>query len=844
MLSLARLMMVLVLLFPVFPALAVEPAAPWPAVTLAPAREVTLSGPLGDALRRGVARLAKPPYTEPWLRADVSFELNRIFTNYSGDVSGRFLELASLTSLPGRLSPPTLSPLLKTVAHFQKPDGHFGVAVDLTKPLAQNSPPIPMLWGNARLLVGLVTAARQFHDGDLLASARRLGDFYVNTVDQLCSPAREAEYRSSGTYGDSYTCCYFPAIEGLAMLYCATKDDRYLKHAERMAEFFTKFDSLPIEHSHGNLCAWRGILDLYEITANRTYLDRAKAKWDAAMKGSFVWPLGGVGEHWHVSFHGDEGCSESDWLRFSLDLWRFTGQTRYLDIAERLLANQYATNQCPNGGYGMAYLDSDEAGPIAAIEKIEEWPFCCSFHGPLGLHFLKSYLAVGSDRGVIVNFPYDFVAPVKAAGREWSVSVRGKSDYVQGRTSMEIELAPRDKAAVVHGALWVRMPEWASGASVAAGSGDPVPASAEGGYLRIERDFKAGDKLTVGFQNALVLEGRRFRKLPVAPGQVSRVPEVAVLAGPDLLFASPVKSGGRPALLATLDAGGRLSFPTSGDGQLVTVALPGIKASDAQIAQAVQSARPVFLRTWPGVVASRHDGPAFISVVATNDWGKWGSMKLRRLPFMFDLVVVPAASLGADLAKLAARAKETENQPAAPIFGENLERRPEIWPSQAGWKFTSQGLLVCGGDIGLIDGEGYGDYRFEFELTVPKEGQGVTGWVVRAQDESNCLMFQIQTVDSTLNAPEFKTRPNTLRPHRRTGGQWQIAEPVALPKEIRKGEPHQIAIECRLGTVEVLLDGQRIYRQTGVDLRGGAVGFRASSPSEAGLFRGIGLKKL
>jgi hypothetical protein len=153
-------------------------------------------------------------------------------------------------------------------------------------------------------------------------------------------------------------------------------------------------------------------------------------------------------------------------------------------------------------------------------------------------------------------------------------------------------------------------------------------------------------------------------------------------------------------------------------------------------------------------------------------------------------------------------------------------------------------LLVSAGDIGLIDGEGYGDYRFEFELTVPKEGQGVTGWVVRAQDESNCLMFQVQTADSTLNAPEFKTRPNTLRPHRRSGGQWQIAAPVALPKKIRKGEPHQIAVECRQGTVEVLLDGQRIYRQTGVDLRGGAVGFRASSPLEAGLFRAIRLKKL
>ena len=115
---------------------------------------------------------------------------------------------------------------------------------------------------------------------------------------------------------------------------------------------------------------------------------------------------------------------------------------------------------------------------------------------------------------------------------------------------------------------------------------------------------------------------------------------------------------------------------------------------------------------------------------------------------------------------------------------------------------------------------------------------------MRAKDEDNCLMFQLQSADSTFNAPEFKTRPNTLRPHQRKGGQWEIAVPVTLPKVIHKGEPHQIAVECRQGTVEVFLDGQRIYRQTNVNLRGGTVGFRASAPAEQGLFRAIGLKKL
>lgn len=124
----------------------------WPAITLASPDKVELAGTLGLSLQRSVQRLALAPYTTDWLLSDVSFKVKRIFTNYSGDVSGRFLELGVLTSPPGRLLPAaTLPAALKSIVRYQKPDGHFGVDVDLTKPLKRGSPEITMLWGNARI---------------------------------------------------------------------------------------------------------------------------------------------------------------------------------------------------------------------------------------------------------------------------------------------------------------------------------------------------------------------------------------------------------------------------------------------------------------------------------------------------------------------------------------------------------------------------------------------------------------------------------------------------------------------------------------------------------------------
>ena len=119
------------------------PATDWPSVRLASPDQVELSGPVGAELRRGLDRLAEPPYTADWLLADLSFKLDRAFTNYSGDVSGRFLELASRTSLPGQYSPATLLPFLEEITKYQTADGHYGGEMDFSQPMHFGSAPFP-----------------------------------------------------------------------------------------------------------------------------------------------------------------------------------------------------------------------------------------------------------------------------------------------------------------------------------------------------------------------------------------------------------------------------------------------------------------------------------------------------------------------------------------------------------------------------------------------------------------------------------------------------------------------------------------------------------------------------
>jgi len=577
--------------------------------SLPPAQEVRLRGTLGDAYSQSVQRLSLPPYDSPvYLRSDVSFEIDRIFVNFSGDVSGRFIQIASLISPPGQMTPPALREVLQDIAKYQKPDGHFGREVDWSEQLEfqktapENAKLLPIFWGNSRLLVGLLEAWRAFGREDCLAAARRIGDFYIATADRFLDPAREPEYRMTGTYAAGYPTVYFPGIEGLVLLNQATRDERYLRQAERMAEFFKRFDTLPIDHSHGNLVTHYGLLLLYETTGKREYLERTLARWQKAVEGGFVWPMGGVGERFHVSCATDEGCSEADWLRLNLQLWKLTGETRFLDMAERLIGNHYAMNRTANGGYGHHEFVCDDQGPLLMKPKFTEAVWCCTFHGILGLHTLKSYLLVASPKGVFINFPVSAEVPVRRKDGRWRVSVDATEatlGEIQCRVLLDALDGQRDAAPV-----FLRRPSWATRVAVADGHGHSVSSREEQGYLALSLSPGAAGELTVSFAGSPRVEDRRMRPVMLKDGIITRQAGVTLWIGPHLLLAGADKP--RPVLAAQVGKDGHLILPAGNRFPQVD----RLDATEEQIRRSIAS--PTLLQLAPWDTIPREVSAAFV----------------------------------------------------------------------------------------------------------------------------------------------------------------------------------------------------------------------------------------
>lgn len=492
----------------------------------------TLGGEVGAAAEACTTRFRTAPFDSlPWLRADLTGEkvsefdgkfghiMRRPYKNYSGDISGRFIEIMALNSRGSRDVHPAFKGLLDEVPRHQRPGGYFCASgnIDWQKPIdyakegsaGDGGSMMPALWGNARLLCGLVEASRSFPgDAGLLAVARQLGDFYVGLVPRFTDPARLKEYTGNGSYAAGYVTCWFPAMEGLVKLRDLTGDKKYLDAAITMAAFYQQFDRLPIDHAHGMLCNQVSLLQLYEATREAEYLVRVEQRWDDLVQGGYINPAGGIMEKCRVSNNLDEGCAIADWLRLNLHLGRVTSKTRYWAMAERTLHNHFLQNQTPKGGFGHRGMRCDKDGAYGFSGSIMESTWCCTYHGELGFINLRALVATHSDAALTCNFVLDFTRK-EAAGTVASSLRPGAMASEVVRQRIVLDGLP---AAVVR----VRQPLWADAVTAVDGYGNVQALEFRDGYYTTTKPVVSVEFIYTG---GIYAENRRCTRLHGVSGQ-------------------------------------------------------------------------------------------------------------------------------------------------------------------------------------------------------------------------------------------------------------------------------------------------------------------------------------
>ncbi len=554
-------------------------------LTFAQSNDVLFGGFFGSRYQQSLKRLSEEPIDKiEFVLDDVNFNQKRRFFNYSGDISGRYIEVASLTSTKDNPTTPIIHQVIDEIVQYQNPDGHFGREVDWEKPVdvagsTDQSLEMPILWGNGRLMLGLFAAYERFGSEKALESAKKMADFYVNIVsNRFCDPNRMDEYKQTAKgYAAAYVTCVFHGIEGLVRAYRLTNEQKYLDCAIKMADFHEEFDTLPVGHSHGSISAHEALVLLYESCGDKKYLDRVLSRWEDVVAKGFLFPGGGVCERFEVKETSDEGCSEADWLRLNLMIWRNTGNAKYLDFAEKMLYNEYQMNEWHTGGFGHRTMLSDDEGCFAWGPRYAESYWCCSYHGPLGYYELKEFLAVGStcpktnQKRVYYNFPVDFITTVPFEGGEWTIQSRQLDSRKDAPVVTQLTvLDPNgNKFNLSNGSkvasegkiqIAIRVPEWCDKVEVVDVDGNAlnVVLNDDARYALIEA--AAPKDYIVSYVGRPFVEDRRFHKVELSAGTTM---QGVLRFGPNVLVSKADPEGKIPELTIALNEDGSFNVPAS-----------------------------------------------------------------------------------------------------------------------------------------------------------------------------------------------------------------------------------------------------------------------------------------
>lgn len=491
------------------------------------------AGELAERMNRILHRLTGPgfpEYTPEFVLADVKLDpaYPRLYDSFSGDISGRYVEALAL--VPGADSE-RLALLVHELLRHQRSDGRFGDASLSFDAAAIGKPQMALLWGNGRLLVGLMAYWQTTGDAAVLEAARRLGDFLVQ-VRENCSEASVAErVHGLGAHG---LICFTQLIEGLVLLGQGTGDNRYLEAAREITPL------LPppgIQHTHGYLSTLRGIMLLHAATGDAALLAEVETKFAELLQSPDYVVFGGVLEFFGAETHGlspadldklfkldnkppqDEGCSEADFVRLALQLWRATGNADYLERAERCLLNHFYCNQFHTGDFGhrvvyhRGFRPSDNPG--------KAW-WCCNMHGLRTFPDVSDALVTTADGAVRVNLYLD----CSHTGGLLDFTMQQGVDW----DGVRIEVRKASESAVP---LVLRVPTWAAAMWVRI-NGEASDAIPVDGAMTVEREWSTGDRVDVEFTYRAVLRLRGGDVL--SPADLGAEPvEAALFYGPWLL---------------------------------------------------------------------------------------------------------------------------------------------------------------------------------------------------------------------------------------------------------------------------------------------------------------------
>jgi len=379
----------------------------------------------GELLKRQLMsfdRLEESNYKAPQIFQDYpgaqSFD-------WPGDYEGRtLLALINLSRAAKRTSK-TLGEILEQLpSHLNKHD-FFGSLLDITAISEQQ------LSGNSWYIRALCELYEWKKEPDVLTMIK-------NCIESLMLPLKgsykrypiekEARQVLGGREDGNLTgeiiggwrvstdigCAFIP-IDGFSHAYHLTKNEGLKELVFEMIERLAESDLISADfQTHATLSALRGILRFYEDTGESRLLELAVKTFDFYTKNGMTENF--ANRNWFCRPDWTEPCAVVDSYIVSMELWRHTQKSDYLQLAHSIFYNALYYAQRDNGGFGCDVCTGANGTQLLhpSNESVYEAWWCCTMRGGDGLAAASRHMAAQS--GDILYLPVYQDGTIKSDG--------------------------------------------------------------------------------------------------------------------------------------------------------------------------------------------------------------------------------------------------------------------------------------------------------------------------------------------------------------------------------------------------------------------------------------------
>lgn len=348
------------------------------------------------------------------------------------------------------------------------------------------------VWGMKYTLWALIEAAMYMDDEKILTGAVKLANWIVG------------KFQSDGTrVKDSGVMDGMPSssiLKPMLVLYRITGDEKYLTFGKDIVKEWSREDnerpnlitnallgeavadwygisSKKLTEGHDLGADWvpkayemtscfDGIIELYRITGEEVLLEASKAFYEILLKheSNILGSVGYCERYQNAADYADsatEICDVLHWMRLCYELFRITGDVKYMHSFEKAFVNAYIAGVYADGTNGAFFVRSAGRHYTALPQCETKYQHCCLNNVGRGFTNAAETQVTKSDKGYFVNmFTQSYV-------RFGDTEIRVGSNYFDsGWVGISVRNPEKGKK------LYIRVPEWSKNTKIRVGLGD------------------------------------------------------------------------------------------------------------------------------------------------------------------------------------------------------------------------------------------------------------------------------------------------------------------------------------------------------------------------------------